>query len=57
MHEWETERGVAIKRHMPDTLTIAGRYTIPLRARYYQTEERVRGGPANGAMVVTLRYE
>ncbi|MBD7953628.1 type 1 fimbrial protein [Stenotrophomonas sp. Sa5BUN4] len=34
-----------------------GRYTIPLRARYYQTEERVRGGPANGAMVVTLRYE
>ena len=34
-----------------------GRYSIPLRARYIQLEDRVRSGPANGAMVVTLRYE
>jgi type 1 fimbria pilin len=39
------------------TDTPNGSYTIPLRARYYQVEERVRGGPANGAMVVTLGYE
>lgn len=41
------------------TLTDAanGSYRIPMRARYIQVEERVRAGPANGAMVVTLRYE
>ncbi|MBJ7516015.1 MAG: type 1 fimbrial protein [Stenotrophomonas sp.] len=41
------------------TLTTAanGSYRIPMRARYIQLEDRVRPGPANGAMVVTLRYE
>ena len=39
------------------TETANGRYSIPLRARYIQMEDRVRPGPANGAMVVTLRYE
>ena len=39
------------------TTTANGRYSIPLRARYIQMEDRVRPGPANGAMVVTLRYE
>ena len=39
------------------TTTENGRYTIPLRARYMQMEDHVRPGPANGAMVVTLRYE
>lgn len=42
---------------LPLTPTDNGSYRIPLRARYYQVEDRVRGGPANGAVVMTLRYE
>lgn len=69
----QAARGLGIQVALPDgtpvgfgvfrdsglTLTevARGNYRIPLRARYIQMEDRVRPGPANGAMVVTLRYE
>jgi type 1 fimbria pilin len=68
-----TAKGIGIQVARPDnsplgfatfqdsalTLTTAanGSYSIPLRARYVQTEDRVRPGRADGAMVVTFRYE
>jgi len=58
---WDDESPVGFRAFrdsgLPLTDTANGSYRIPLRARYYQVEERVRGGPANGAMVMTLRYE
>lgn len=35
----------------------AGTYSIPLRARYYQTGAMVGGGRANASMAFTLSYE
>ncbi|MDR6093070.1 fimbrial protein [Stenotrophomonas sp. SORGH_AS_0321] len=58
---WDDESPVAFHAFrdsgLPLTSAVNGSYRIPLRARYYQVEDRVRGGPANAAMVVTLRYE
>jgi|SRR5450830_1430484 len=34
-----------------------GSYSIPLRARYLQTETRVTAGPANGSVVFTINYQ
>jgi major type 1 subunit fimbrin (pilin) len=33
-----------------------GSYTIPLKARYYQTTTTVAPGPANTSMTVTMQY-
>ncbi len=33
-----------------------GSYTIPLRARYYQTAAAITPGPANTSMTVTMQY-
>lgn len=58
---WDDESPVAFRAFrdsgLPLIPTANGSYRIPLRARYYQVEDLVRGGPANAAMVVTLRYE
>ncbi|MCS4230545.1 type 1 fimbria pilin [Stenotrophomonas maltophilia] len=58
---WDDESPVAFRAFrdsgLPLTATANGSYRIPLRARYYQVEDLVRGGPANAAMVMTLRYE
>lgn len=39
------------------TASTAGSYSIPLKARYYQTENRMSGGKANGTATFTLTYD
>lgn len=69
----DTAKGLGIQVALPDntpvgygvfrdsgltlTTTPNGTYAVRMRARYVQTQARVRPGIANGAMVVTLRYE
>ena len=35
----------------------AGDYSVPLRARYYQTDASVTAGNANAAVTVTISYD
>ncbi|NBD00907.1 fimbrial protein [Atlantibacter hermannii] len=39
------------------TASVTGRYIIPLKARYYQTENTITGGTANGTATFTLTYD
>lgn len=39
------------------TASATGSYTIPLKARYYQTENTLTGGTANGTATFTLTYD
>lgn len=39
------------------TASNTGSYTIPLKARYYQTENTITGGTANGTATFTLTYD
>jgi major type 1 subunit fimbrin (pilin) len=34
-----------------------GSYTIPLRARYYQTDSQIKPGSANTSMIFTVKYQ
>ncbi|MFP6562600.1 fimbrial protein [Paraburkholderia sp. B3] len=38
-------------------LTTGGNYTIPLTARYYQTDSTVSPGTANSSMTLTMQYQ
>lgn len=39
------------------TTATAGSYSIPLKARYYQTADKVKGGHANSLATFTLTYQ
>ena len=39
------------------TTATAGKYSIPLKARYYQTADKVKGGQANSLATFTLTYQ
>lgn len=40
----------------PPSLTPAGNITIPLKARYIRTDDRISAGSANGAVTFTIDY-
>lgn len=39
------------------TSTVGGGFTVPLKARYYQTEDRITTGSANGVLSFTMTYQ
>lgn len=42
---------------MTGTSSAGGSYNIPLKARYYQTENKLTGGYANGTATFTMTYD